>query len=82
MVQVGGRRDLTEETLGPEGKYQRGAEHLDRDLALVLDVVREIDRGHPARTELAVDAVAVCEGALQSGLEVGQVWSLWESAQT
>ena len=82
MVQVGGRCDLTEETLGPEGEHQRGAEHLYRDLALVLDVVREIDRGHPARAELAVDAVAVCEGALQSGLEVGQVGRRRESAQT
>ena len=71
MVQVGGGRDLTEKTFGPEGEYQRGAEHLYRDLALVLDVVREMDRGHAARAELAVDAVAVCGGALQGPAESG-----------
>ena len=82
MVQVGGGRDLAEKPLGPEGEDQRGADHLYRDFAFVLDVVREIDRGHPARAELAVDAVAVCQRALQSGLEVGQVARRTESTQT
>ena len=73
MVQVGGGRDLAQKTLGPEGEDQLGAEHLYGDLAIVLEVVREIDRGHAARAKLAVDAVAIGEGALKSGLEVGQV---------
>ena len=71
MMQIGGGRDLAQEALGPEGVGQRGAEHLHGYLALVLEVVREIDRGHPARPELTLDAVAVGEGTLDPG-EVGQ----------
>ena len=71
MVQVGGGRDLAQEALGPEGVDQLGTEHLYGDLAIMLEVVREIDRGHPARPELTLDAVAVGEGALDPG-EVGQ----------
>ena len=59
MVQIGGGRDLAEEALGPEGVGQLGAEHLHGDLAPVLEVVGEIDRGHAARAKLAVEAVAV-----------------------
>ena len=44
-----------------------GPEHLDGDLAVVLEVVGEVDRGHAARAELALDAVAVREGGAQSG---------------
>ena len=38
------------------------AEDLDGDGAIVLEVVREVDGGHAARAELALDAVAVGEG--------------------
>jgi hypothetical protein len=33
--------------------------HFERDVAIVLDVVREVDRGHAARTKLACNTVAV-----------------------
>ena len=82
MVQVGGRRDLAQKALGPEGVDQLGTEDLYRYLALVLEVVREIDRSHPARAKLAVEAVAIGQGALKSGLEIGQVGRQGESAQT
>ncbi|HEU4829762.1 MAG TPA: hypothetical protein VFT04_11270 [Gemmatimonadales bacterium] len=42
-------------------------QHLDRDLALVAEVVREVDRGHAAGAELALEAVA----AVQRGGEAG-----------
>ena len=82
MVQVGGGRDLAQKALGPEGVDQLGTEHLDGDLAIMLEVMREIDRRHAACTQLAVEAVAIGQGTLKSGLEVGHVGRQRESAQT
>ena len=48
-----------EEALGAERGGELGAQDLDGDVAIVLEVVREIDGGHAARAELALDAVAV-----------------------
>ena len=59
MLQVGGDLDLREEPLGAEHGAELRLEHLDRDLAIVLEVVGEIDRGHAALAELPLDAVAV-----------------------
>jgi hypothetical protein len=42
-----------------------GMENLDRYIAIVLDVVREVDRGHAALTELTLDRVAVRERRVQ-----------------
>ena len=41
--------DLHHEPLGAEHRGEFGLEHFDRDLAIVLEVCGEIDRGHPAR---------------------------------
>ena len=49
--------DLAQEPLGANGLRQSGVEHLDRDDALVLGILRETDRRHPTATELAVDRV-------------------------
>ena len=46
-----GDLDLPQEALG--------AEHRDRHLAVVLEVLGEIDRGHAARAEFALQAIAV-----------------------
>ncbi len=35
-------------------------------LALVLEVLGEIDRSHTARTQLFLDSVAVCEGGFET----------------
>ena len=59
MLQIGGGLDLGQEPLGAEHRGQLAAQHLERDLAVVPQVVREIDRGHAALAELALDAVAV-----------------------
>ncbi len=40
---------------------QFGAQDLERDLAVVRQVVREIDRGHATSPEFPVEAVAVLE---------------------
>ena len=49
----------------PERRGQFGAQHLDRDLAAMLEVFGEVDRRHPTRAELALERVAVGEGGLE-----------------
>ena len=49
--------DLDDEPLGTENRGQLGLEDLQRDVAVVLEVRGEIDRGHPAGAELALDGV-------------------------
>ena len=65
-----------------------GLEHLDGDLALVLEVVREVHGRHTAGTEFAVDAVAVGQGGGGAGQGVAHLanpftvatqTSLWKS---
>ncbi len=62
MLQVRGGLDLAEEPLGADDGGEFGAEDLDGDLAVVLEVMREVDGGHAALAELALKAVAVSEG--------------------
>ena len=63
MLQPGGEPDLAQEPLGAERGGELGVQHLERDLAVVLEVVREVDRGHAAAAELALERVAVGQGA-------------------
>ena len=69
MLEVGGDLDLGQEPLGAEHGGQLGAQHLERDLAVVPQVVREVDGGHAARAELALDAVAVGEGGRKTAAQ-------------
>ena len=62
MLQMGDGLDLAQEPLGADHGRELGPQHLDGDLAVVLEVVREIDRGHAALPQLALDPVAVGEG--------------------
>ena len=52
MLEIGGDLDLGEEAFGADDGAEFGLEDLDGDLAVVLEVVREVDRGHAARAEL------------------------------
>jgi hypothetical protein len=52
-------------------------QHLDGDVAVVLRVVGEVDRGHPAGAEFAFDAVAVSPGGVQT-FEHGTRWAVRE----
>ena len=64
--------DLAQEPLGAERGGELGAEDLEGD-ALCLQVVREVDRGHPPAPELALDDVAVGQRGLEAGSDFGQV---------
>ncbi len=61
MLQRRGEFDLLEEALAAEDGGEFGAEHLDRDLAPVLQVLGEVDGRHATRTKLTLDAVAIGE---------------------
>ena len=62
MLELGGRLDLAQEALGAERGAEVRMEHLDRHVAVVLEVVGEIHRRHSARAEFALDAVAAGQG--------------------
>src|SRR5688500_15665981 len=54
MVQPRGELDLPQESIGPERSRQIRMQHLERDDALVLPVLREIDGRHAATAKLTV----------------------------
>ena len=68
MLQRCRDRDLAQESLGADDGGQFRPQHLDGHAALVLQILREVDGGHAAGAEFALDAVAVSEG----GGEVGE----------
>ena len=71
MGELGGDLDLAEESLGAERGGQIGTENLERDSAVVLEVVGEIHHGHPAPTQFPLDDVAVGEGGRKPLQQVG-----------
>jgi len=63
--------DLPQEPLGADRSRELAPEHLDRDFAVVLLVLREVDGRHAAPTELAVNGIAVREGRGEGGVRFG-----------
>ena len=55
---------------GPSSGGDLRVQHLERDRPVVPEVVRQVDRGHAAATQLALHRVAVRQGN-QTGSEVG-----------
>ncbi len=66
MLEVGGGLDLLHEPLGAKDRREFGPQYLDRHLALVLEVLGEVDGGRPAAAEFALDGVAVGEGGFEA----------------
>ena len=58
--------DLAQEALVAERRGKLGLQDLEGDGAVVLEVLGQIDRGHPAAAEFALDRVAAGEGGLQA----------------
>src|SRR6185437_5167945 len=58
VLEMRGGSDLVQKALGAHDGGQLGAEHLERDEAVVPDVVSEVDGGHAAVTELSLDLIA------------------------
>ena len=72
MRELGRDLDLAQEPLGAEGDGELGSQHLERHGAAELAVVGEVDRGHPALAQLALDRVAIGERGGQAGDVVRQ----------
>jgi len=68
---VGGGPEFLHEPLGAEDGGELGPEDLDGDLAVVLEVLGQVDRGHAAAANLALDRVVVGEGGPQPPEEIG-----------
>ena len=54
-----GGADFAQEPFATERRAKIGMQDLEGDVAIVLDVVREVDGGHATLTQLALDPVAV-----------------------
>ena len=71
VLQGGGGLDLPHEPLGADHGGELRLQHLERHLAVVLEVLRQVHRGHAALAEFPLDAVAVGEGGGEAGKRVG-----------
>ena len=73
MIQARGQLNLSKKALAAERFSEIGMQHFDRDFPIVLEVVGQVDGGHPARAELAVEAIAIgerfdqCNGGVHAG---------------
>lgn len=61
MGEVGSGLDLVEEAFGTEGLRQLGIEDFDRDLPVVFQGLGQIDRRHPATTDLVFNPIAISQ---------------------
>ena len=59
MAESRGELDFAQEPVAAYRLGEVGSHDLDRDVAVMLEVAREVDRGHASRAEFALDAVAV-----------------------
>ena len=70
MLEIRRHLDLGEKALDAQHGTKLGLQHLDGDIAIVLQIAREIDGGHTAHADLADDGVAIGDCVSQV-LEVG-----------
>ena len=59
MGEVGGDFDLAQEPLRTDCRREFWPQNFHRHLTVVFQVLGELDRGHPARTQLFLNGVAV-----------------------
>ena len=71
MAQVRGGLDLAQKPLGAERLGEFGAQDLHGHFAPMLEILGEIDGGHTALPQLALDPVTALEGSAQTGSGVG-----------
>ena len=60
----------------PNTAASSGLQHLERDLAIVLEVLAQVHGGHAAFTEMAKDAIAAGEGRVEAVSLLGHA-CLW-----
>jgi hypothetical protein len=65
VVEVAQQLDFLEEPLGADHVRDLGPQHLHGDEAVVLEVLSQEDRSHPAAAELGLDRVLAGDSSLQ-----------------
>ncbi len=65
VLEARGETDLPREAVGAQREGQLRVQHLERHLAAAPDVARQVDGGHAAAAELALEEVAAGEGRAQ-----------------
>jgi hypothetical protein len=81
VLEAGREADLALKPLGPEGLGQVGVKHLEGDGAVVLQVGRKEDRGHPAAAEFAEEGVLASEAGFELRAQVGHGFSGMRSGE-
>jgi hypothetical protein len=71
MVELCCNPYLAEETLGADRGCQLRPKHFERHLPFVLQVAGEVDHGHAAAAEFALDVVTIGETGFQPVESVG-----------
>ena len=66
MLQLRRRLDLAEKALAAKCRAEIRVQHLDGDIAVVLEIVREVDSGHAASADVTLDAVPVPDRGRES----------------
>jgi hypothetical protein len=70
IAEPGGNCDLAQEAIAAERSTQVRSEDLQSDPAVELEILGQVDRSHPAPTELALDRISLCQSSCQ------QVWAV------
>jgi hypothetical protein len=65
MLQLRGNLDLPKESRATHRSGEILAQHLHRDLTVVLLILGEIDRRHAAAADLAIDAISATKSIVQ-----------------
>src|SRR5205814_10386689 len=65
MLEIGRDLDLAQKTLDADDRAELGVQHLERDVARVTDVAREIHRRHATAADLAINGVAAGKRRIQ-----------------
>ena len=71
MLEVGGGLDLSEESLRTYHSREFRLEDLERNVAVVLEVLGQVHSGHASLAQLTLDGVTALEGCVQTGDGVG-----------
>ena len=72
MLQPRREHDFPLKPLGAKGSGELGQKYFQRDRAIVLEIVGEVDRRHSSVAQLPFEAVAGGEGGAEAGNGVGQ----------
>ena len=76
MLEIRGELDLGQESLGADHGRELGPKHLERDLAVVPEVLGHVDRGHSASADFPVKTVSVGQRGLQPVEQLRHRWVL------